>query len=144
MTYPNGVQALKPTDLDLADGEATVLLGPSGAEKSTLLRSLNLLVTPTGGEIHARDVGALASRAQVREHRRGAAIIFQQHQLIIRMPALQISIDRSTGRAAAPQQFTGRAAPLAVTRCRQSESLRSSGTLLWLLRFSPASRSASA
>lgn len=29
--YPNNTAALMPTDLDLADGQVTVLLGPSGA-----------------------------------------------------------------------------------------------------------------
>ena len=98
VTYPNGTVALKPTDLDLADGQVTVLLGPSGAGKSTLLRSLNLLVKPTCGEIQSRDVGALTSRALIRQHRRGTAMIFQQHQLIGRMPALQNVLISRLGR----------------------------------------------
>ncbi len=98
VVYPNGTTALRPTDLDLADGEMTVLLGPSGAGKSTLLRSLNLLVAPTQGTVRSRDIGALSSRALVRRHRRDTAMIFQQHQLIGRLTAMHNVLTSRLGR----------------------------------------------
>jgi ABC-type lipoprotein export system ATPase subunit len=52
--YPMGdleVHALREVDLDLFEGELTVLLGPSGSGKSTLLNILGGLDLPTTGEV---------------------------------------------------------------------------------------------
>ena len=87
--YGNGTVALKPLDLDIADNELTVLLGPSGAGKSSLLRVLNHLVVPTRGTVSVRDLGALAGGPELRQHRRETGMIFQQHQLVGRLTALQ-------------------------------------------------------
>lgn len=46
---------LKNVDLDIAPGGITVLIGPSGTGKTTLLRCLALLETPQGGEIRVDD-----------------------------------------------------------------------------------------
>ena len=89
VTYPNGTVALSPLSLDISDDAVTVLLGPSGAGKSSLLRSMNLLVKPTGGSISVRNKGALNTPQAIREHRRETAMVFQQHQLIGRQTALQ-------------------------------------------------------
>lgn len=45
------VAVLPPLNLDLADGEFTVLVGPSGCGKSTTLRILAGLETMSSGEI---------------------------------------------------------------------------------------------
>jgi phosphonate transport system ATP-binding protein len=87
--YPNGTIALKPVDMQIFDNEITVLLGPSGAGKSTLLRVLNNLVSPTSGEVTVRDIGALKAGRHLRLHRRNTGMVFQQHQLIGRLSALQ-------------------------------------------------------
>lgn len=47
----SGVQALAPTDLEVAAGRTTVLIGPSGCGKSTLLRLMIGLIRPDGGEV---------------------------------------------------------------------------------------------
>jgi sn-glycerol 3-phosphate transport system ATP-binding protein len=39
-TYPNGFKAIHGIDLDVADGEFIVLVGPFGCGKSTLLRMI--------------------------------------------------------------------------------------------------------
>lgn len=88
LTYASGVKALAPTSLSFRAGEFTVLLGPSGAGKSSLLRCLNLLNTPSTGEIHVEGLGELNSSPAVRRHRLGTGMIFQQHQLIGRYSAL--------------------------------------------------------
>jgi ABC-type multidrug transport system ATPase subunit len=36
-TYASGVEALKPTSLDIMSGEIFALLGPNGAGKTTLI-----------------------------------------------------------------------------------------------------------
>tara|TARA_R110000744_G_scaffold120091_4_gene223788 strand:+ start:288 stop:1103 length:816 start_codon:yes stop_codon:yes gene_type:complete len=88
VTYGNGTQALKPTSLKLAQGQFVVLLGRSGAGKSTLIRTLNGLVAPTSGSIIADAVGSLDGERALRVHRRRTGMIFQQHQLIGRLSAL--------------------------------------------------------
>lgn len=45
------VQALRPTSIDVANGEFLTLLGPSGSGKTTLLMMVAGLTAPTGGEI---------------------------------------------------------------------------------------------
>ncbi len=95
VTYPGGVEALKPASLSIGEGEFVVLLGPSGAGKSTLLRAINGLVTATEGRIVVDGIGEVADAKTLREHRRKSAMVFQQHQLIGRLSALQNTL---TGR----------------------------------------------
>ena len=89
VVYDNKVLALKPTNVEISSDEVTVLLGPSGAGKSTLLRALNHLVKPTAGKVIAYDLGEINGANVVRRHRLRTGMIFQQHQLIERMTALQ-------------------------------------------------------
>jgi multiple sugar transport system ATP-binding protein len=49
--FPDGTEALKPTDLAIADGELFVLVGPSGCGKSTLLKLIVGLEQPSSGSI---------------------------------------------------------------------------------------------
>ena len=89
VTYPNGVTALHPTNLDVEAGRFIVLLGPSGAGKSSLLRCLNGLVRPSVGDICTPGGGSIfASRARLRDHRRRTGMVFQHHHLIGRLTAL--------------------------------------------------------
>ena len=45
------VTPLKDINTEIKKGEVISIIGPSGTGKSTFLRCLNLLETPTGGEI---------------------------------------------------------------------------------------------
>src|SRR5690606_32817259 len=49
--YPNGVEALKGIDLNVARGDFFALLGPNGAGKTTAIGILTSLVTKTGGSV---------------------------------------------------------------------------------------------
>ena len=71
------VQAIDGLSLDIASGEFVVLLGPSGAGKTTTLRLVAGLETPDAGHIHiaGRDVTALAPAL------RDVAFVFQQYSL---------------------------------------------------------------
>lgn len=48
-------KVLKGIDLDVKKGDVIAIIGPSGCGKSTFLRCLNLLETPSGGEIVFND-----------------------------------------------------------------------------------------
>jgi phosphonate transport system ATP-binding protein len=90
VVYQNGVCALDRINLNFEHGRFIGLLGPSGAGKSTLLRCLNGLVRPSRGDvITGNGESIFASRATLRRHRRGTAMIFQQHHLIGRHTALK-------------------------------------------------------
>ncbi len=52
-TYKSGLQALKPTSLDIRPGEIFALLGPNGAGKTTLISIICGIVTPTSGTVIA-------------------------------------------------------------------------------------------
>jgi ABC-2 type transport system ATP-binding protein len=52
-TYKSGLQALKPIDLDIAQGEIFALLGPNGAGKTTLISIICGIVNPSSGIIIA-------------------------------------------------------------------------------------------
>jgi glycine betaine/L-proline transport ATP binding subunit len=54
-TYDDGFEALKTINLEIKEGELTVLIGPSGCGKSTLMKHINRLNNPTSGKIYIRD-----------------------------------------------------------------------------------------
>jgi ABC-2 type transport system ATP-binding protein len=52
-SYASGVQALKPTTLEINKGEIFALLGPNGAGKTTLIHIVCGIVTASGGTVTA-------------------------------------------------------------------------------------------
>ncbi|RME74329.1 MAG: ABC transporter ATP-binding protein [Chloroflexi bacterium] len=75
--YPNGVRALDGFTLRVASGELLAVLGPSGGGKTTLLRLIAGLLTPTRGDIAFNGQSVLA----LPPPRRKAVMVFQEHQL---------------------------------------------------------------
>ena len=73
----DGVNAISDLDLDIRDNEFFVLLGPSGAGKTTTLRLISGLENPTKGEVFFdnQDVSQLAPA------HRDCAFVFQQYSL---------------------------------------------------------------
>jgi multiple sugar transport system ATP-binding protein len=76
-TYPNGHEAAKGIDLEIAEGELMVLVGPSGCGKSTALRMVAGLETPTRGRIWIGDRDVTNVRVQDRD----VAMVFQNYAL---------------------------------------------------------------
>lgn len=78
------VRALAGVDLDLYEGELTVLLGPSGSGKTTLLNNLGGLDVPTAGELTFRGMSlSLATEDELTQYRRErVGFIFQFYNLI--------------------------------------------------------------
>ena len=109
MVYNSNVHALNNINLSFRRGQFTVLLGQSGAGKSTLLRCLNLLSTPTTGQVIGDDDHPLSptlkNPKQLREHRRNTGMVFQMHQLILRQTALRNVLIGSLGAQSLWQSF---------------------------------------
>jgi phosphonate transport system ATP-binding protein len=80
---------LSDVSFRIEPGEVAVLLGPSGAGKTTLFRCLTRLVEPDRGRIlwFGRRVTDMRPR-DLRRARRNIGLIFQQHNLIRRRSAL--------------------------------------------------------
>lgn len=69
-------------DLSLSlDDEVTCILGPSGAGKSTFLRCLNLLESPTGGDIQYNGQSILQPGYDIRKMREEVTMVFQHFNL---------------------------------------------------------------
>jgi multiple sugar transport system ATP-binding protein len=75
--YPDGTEAVKRMNLDIADGEFMILVGPSGCGKSTALRMVAGLEDISEGEllIGGERVNELAPRD------RDIAMVFQNYAL---------------------------------------------------------------
>ena len=54
-TYPGGTRAVDDFSLTVEQGSTTVFLGTSGCGKTTLMRMVNAMVTPTSGRVFVRD-----------------------------------------------------------------------------------------
>ena len=80
-------QVLKDIDFTVNKGDVTAILGASGSGKSTLLRCINLLETPTAGQIlyHGEDVSSM-NPAQYRSH---VGMVFQSFNLFANMSVLK-------------------------------------------------------
>ncbi len=79
---------LKDIDFSVSTGDVTCIIGASGSGKSTLLRCLNLLETPTTGEIlyHDRDIANLHKEAAA--YRAKVGMVFQSFNLFNNMTVL--------------------------------------------------------
>ena len=83
-TYGNK-HVLKDITLEFPAGQITVLVGPSGSVKSTILRSLNLLVMPESGQYdfngHQIDFRQPVSNKEKLAIRRETGMVFQNYNL---------------------------------------------------------------
>src|SRR5437763_12844859 len=74
-TYPDGTEAVRAVDFDVAPGEVFGLLGPNGAGKSTTIGMLTTTIRPSGGtaKLAGYDVAE-----QPLEARRVSSVVFQE------------------------------------------------------------------
>jgi len=87
--YAGAKPAIEDISLKFTEGEFVVLLGPSGVGKSTLLRSLNLLVQPTQGQVlfNGVDLASLGHASLLRQ-RQQIGMVFQEFNLVGRMSVI--------------------------------------------------------
>src|SRR3984885_15131987 len=73
---PGGQQLLSELNLQVRRGETLVLLGRSGSGKTTTLKLVNRLLTPTGGEVRVN--GAPTAKSDVIRLRRSIGYVIQE------------------------------------------------------------------
>ena len=96
--YPNGVLGLKDLNIDIKKGEFVIVVGLSGAGKSTMLRSINRLHEITSGEILIDNKSITKAKGrELRLIRRDIGMIFQSFNLVKRSSVLRNVL---TGRVA--------------------------------------------
>ena len=75
------LDVLKGIDVDIHKGDVVCIIGASGSGKSTFLRCLNLLETPTGGSIFFEDAELTNAKVDLNLHRQRMGMVFQQFNL---------------------------------------------------------------
>ncbi len=87
--YPNGTVALKDINVKIDKGEFVVIVGLSGAGKSTFLRSINRLHEISKGEILIDGKSITKAKGkELRNFRRNIGMIFQSFNLVNRSTVL--------------------------------------------------------
>lgn len=80
---------LKDIDFTVSPGDVTSIIGASGSGKSTLLRCINLLETPTSGEIRFHDQDITGKSVKASEYRSKVGMVFQSFNLFNNMTVLE-------------------------------------------------------
>ena len=82
-------QVLKDVDFQVEKGDVTCIIGASGSGKSTLLRCINLLETPTSGEILFHGQSILTGKVDRCAYRAKVGMVFQSFNLFNNMTVLE-------------------------------------------------------
>lgn len=75
------LEVLRDVNLSVDKGEVVVIIGPSGSGKSTMLRCINLLEQPSGGEILYQEQNITGLGKHVTEYRKHVGMVFQKFNL---------------------------------------------------------------
>jgi len=81
------LEVLKGVNINVKKGEKIVILGSSGSGKSTALRCVNLLETPTSGQIlyNGEDI----TKQNINKYRKKVGMVFQNFNLFPNMSVLE-------------------------------------------------------
>ncbi len=80
---------LRDIDFTVSKGDVTSIIGASGSGKSTLLRCINLLETPTSGEIIFHGENVLDRSVNAPKYRTKVGMVFQSFNLFNNMTVLE-------------------------------------------------------
>lgn len=83
------LEVLKGISTSIENGEVVAIIGPSGSGKSTFLRCLNLLETPTSGQIVIGDDEVTDKKTNIMKVRENVGMVFQHFHLFPHMTVLQ-------------------------------------------------------
>ena len=87
--YFGSLEVLKGIDCHIDKGECVCVIGPSGSGKSTFLRCLNLLETPTKGDIVIDDMHLTEKDFDVDAMRKRVGLVFQHFNLFPHLTILE-------------------------------------------------------
>ena len=82
-------EVLRDIDFTVNKGDVTSIIGASGSGKSTLLRCINLLETPTSGEILYHGKNVVAKGFDAPSYRYHVGMVFQSFNLFNNMTVLE-------------------------------------------------------
>ena len=82
-------RVLRDINLEVHRGEVISVIGSSGSGKSTMLRCINLLETPTGGQIFYEGTDIQSKELKLTDYRAKVEMVFQQFNLFNNMTALE-------------------------------------------------------
>ncbi len=82
-------RVLTGVDLFIAEGDKVVIIGPSGSGKSTFLRCLNLLETPSGGQVIFEGVDITDPGNDINKQRQKMGMVFQNFNLFPHLKVLE-------------------------------------------------------
>ena len=82
------LQVLRGIDIDIHKGEVISVIGPSGSGKSTFIRCLNLLETPTAGDIIFEGTRINDPKVNIDKVRERIGMVFQNFNLFSNMTIL--------------------------------------------------------
>src|SRR3954463_12020966 len=105
-TYPNGTRALDGISTQVAPGEILVVIGGSGCGKSTMLRAISGLDTPTQGKVVLDGMVITAPHEEI-------GIIFQEPRLL---PWLRVADNVGFGLEQCPKEERNARVASAVER----------------------------
>ena len=80
---------LRDINLCVNKGETVSVIGSSGSGKSTMLRCINLLETPTGGEVLFHGNNVQSAETKLTQYRAKAVMVFQSFNLFNNLTALE-------------------------------------------------------
>lgn len=80
---------LKDINFSVHEGDVTCIIGASGSGKSTMLRCINLLETPTSGEIIYHGESILDGKMNAAAYRAKVGMVFQNFNLFNNMTVLE-------------------------------------------------------
>lgn len=83
------VKALNGVNASIEKGEVVVVIGPSGSGKSTFLRCLNLLETPTSGEVWFENKEITSKKVDINKLRQKMGMVFQHFNLFPHLTILE-------------------------------------------------------
>lgn len=103
------LEVLKGINECIYPGEVVTIIGPSGGGKSTFLRCLNMLETPTSGHVYFNGEELIAGSTNLDLHRQRIGMVFQQfnvfpHLTVLDNITLAPTLEKHVDKAAAEKE----------------------------------------